>query len=333
MIINIKNLFDYCSDDLITKNKTIFYIGDIIGNSIFIIAINNENKFIYSFSNEWLYLIKEFYYPNNTIVYNGLISNYYEIIENKKIDSSFENFNVISFITSFSKGTIHGYSGLFCILNEYVNNLNIYKEYKIIVYNDSQQGILDIINYLVKINIISKEKIIYLSSKVKYLFNTIKLFPNKWHMYPNDLKLDIIDKYFINPNYKNILNENKKICIIKSSLSDNKTSSGIIDNEIIEKFCKKNNLFFCEPSHMNEIDLINILYDCKIFIASWGTAFFKNYIYISYLCEKIIVLVIGKDFISQYNNYINEKKILYKYKNANIIYHIVDINLDINLDI
>ena len=75
---------------------------------------------------------------------------------------------------------------------------------------------------------------------------------------------------------------------------------------------------------MNEIDLINILYNSKIFIASWGTSFFKNYIYISDKCEKIIVLIFGNDFITQYNNYINEKKLLCKFKNAAIIYHIVD---------
>ena len=322
--MNINNLFDYCSNDLITKNKTIFYIGDMICNSIFLIAIDNEKKNIYSYSNEWLYLIKEFYYPNNSIIYNHLICNYNEILENTKIDNSFEQYNVIPFITSFSKGTIHGYSGLFWILNEYINNINIYKEYKIIVYNDSQQGILDIINYLIKINFISKDKIIYLSSKEKYLFNSIKFIPNKWHMYPNDLKLDLIEKYFIIPNYKNLLSENNKICIIKNSLSNNLTSSGIIDNEIIKKFCNKNNLFFCEPSFMNEIDLINILYNSKIFIASWGTSFFKNYIYISDKCEKIIVLIFGNDFITQYNNYINEKKLLCKFKNAAIIYHIVD---------
>jgi hypothetical protein len=330
--MNINNLFDYCSNDLITKNKTIFYIGDIISNTIFLIAIDNEEKKIYSYSNEWLYLIKD-NYPNNSIIYNNLICNYNEILENTKIDNSFEHYNVIPFITSFSKGTIHGYSGLFCILNEYINNLNTFKEYKIIIYNDSQEGLLDIINYLVNINIISKEKIIYLSSKVKYLFNTIKFLPNKWHMYPYDLKLNIIDKYFIIPNYKNLLSENNKICIIKSSLSDNKTSSGVVNYEIIKKFCIKNNLFFCEPSCINEIDLINILYNCKIFITSWGTAFFKNFIYLSEKCEKIIVLVIGNDFINQYNHNNNYKNILYKFKNASIIYHIVDTNLDINIDI
>ena len=67
------NLFDYCCDNLETLNKTIFFIGNTFENSQFLIAIDNESKKIYSFSNEWLYLIKKFYYPSHSI-YSTIIS-------------------------------------------------------------------------------------------------------------------------------------------------------------------------------------------------------------------------------------------------------------------
>ena len=81
---------------------------------------------------------------------------------------------------------------------------------------------------------------------------------------------------------------------------------------------------------MNEIELINRVNEAQIFVTSWGTAFFKNYIYISNKCEKIIVLVIGNAFINQYNNFISLNVLQTKFKNAIISYHIVDKMLNIN---
>ena len=172
--MNKNNLFDYCLDNIETQNKSIYYIGNVIGNSLLTISIDTKSQKIYSYSNEWLYLVK-CYYPSNEI-YNRMISKYLYIINNKKINCCYSNYNVIPFISSFSNGSVHSYAGLYCILNEYITNYNIYKDYKIIVYSDIQQGLLDIINNFVEKNIINKEKIIYISSHVQYLFNSIR-FP------------------------------------------------------------------------------------------------------------------------------------------------------------
>jgi len=327
--MNIENLFDYCLDNNETQNKTIYFIGDIIENSIFTISIDNNTDKIYSYSNEWLYLLKPLYYPSNTCIYDNLITYYNTIINNKNLNYSYAELNVIPLITSFSKGTLHGYTGLFFMLNEYINNINNYNNYYILVYLDSQQGLLDIINHFVDINIINKEQIIYISSNVQYLFNSIKFIPNEWHAYPLNLNIELVDKYMIKQNNYLPL-ENDKVCIIKSSLSDNRTSCGIINEEVINLFCIKNNLYFLEPTKMNEIELINRIYNTKIFVASWGTAYMKNIVYISNMCEKVIVFIIGDDFINQYNS--TKHYMSTKYKNAIISYHIVDTELNINLD-
>ena len=240
------------------------------------------------------------------------------------------DYDVIPFITSFSKGTVHGYSGLFSILNEYISNLDTYKNYKIIVYKDSQQGLLDIINHFINKNIINKEHVIYISSNVQYLFNSIKFIPHRWHTYPSNVNIDfLLDNYIVNQN-NHLLLENDNICIIKSSISDNRTNSGIVAVEKIKSFCNKNKLLLLEPTQMSEIELITKINQSRIFVTSWGTAFFKNYIYTSNKCEKIIVLIIGIEFINQY---ISQTNILQtKFKNAIITYHIVDenVNIDIN---
>jgi capsular polysaccharide biosynthesis protein len=78
---------------------------------------------------------------------------------------------------------------------------------------------------------------------------------------------------------------------------------------------------------MNEIELINILNKSRIFVTSWGTSFFKNYIYVSDKCEKIIVMV-TPDFMGQYNSHLTRNVLPKKHKNASILYHIV--NTDLN---
>ncbi len=330
--MNTQNLFDYCSNEIITIHKTIYFIGDMIANnSLFTIAIDNTDHKIYSYSNEWLYLIKRYYHSTHPL-YTKTVEYYTNIIQQKCIDFSYADYDVIPFITSFSAGTVHGYAGLFSILNEYINNIDIYKNYKIIVYKDSQQGLLDIINNFINKNIIDKECVMYISSNVQYLFNSIYFIPNRWHLYPQDEDIDfLIDNYIVNKN-NHLLLENDNICIIKSSASVNVTTVGVIPAKTIKTFCNKNKLLSLEPTQMSEIELINTINQSRIFVTSWGTAFFKNYIYISNKCEKIIVFVIGEDFINQYNYNFNANTLQTKFKNAIIKYHLIDANLDVDIN-
>ena len=324
--MNLDNLFNYCITSDETQNKSIYFVGNVYGNSLFTIAVDTYNNKMYSYSNEWLYLLKV-YYPSCT--YNNLISQY-NSITSKQINNSYEHLNVIPFITSFSNGTAHGYSGLFFMLNNYINNYDVYKNYKILVYENSQQGILDIINHFLNKNIIHKEQVIYISSNIQYLFNSIKFIPNYWHSYPKNLDLELLNKYIIDVNTYLPL-QNKNLCIIKSSISNNITPNGVVDNSTIEIFCNKNNLYLIEPTKINEIELINKLNDCKLFITSWGTSFFKNFIYLSEKCEKVIVFIIGDAFTTEFNNTNKHNDLILKYKNASISYHFVDTNLNIDL--
>ena len=330
--MDINNLFDYCLESTTTINKTIFFVGDMIGNSLFLLAIDNDTNKIYANASEWLCLIKG-YYAIRFHHYYHIVSQYNSIITSKNLDISYADCNVIPFITSFSGGTVHGYSGLFYILTEYVNNLDLYKDYKIVVYSNSQQGLLDIIAHFVDINVINKEQVIYISSNKQYLFNSIKFIPNLWHNFSENLNLEIMDKHIIDHNKYLPHYDHDKICILKSSISDNKSVSGVIDFEIVNNFCIKNNLFLLEPSKMNEIELIHIINQSKIFVTTWGTAFFKNFVYISDSCEKIIVFVIGHEFIYQYNNSVADKSIHRKIKNAQIEYYITDTNLNIDINV
>ena len=340
--MNINNLFDYCTEMNITENNSIYYIGNSIGNSLFTLSIDNITNKIYSYSNEWLYLIKS-YYPNSQM-YNEVVNIGNHIVSTKHLNTTFMNENVLPLITSFSTGTVHGYAGLFCMLFEYFENYELYKDLKLLVYVNSQKGILDIINHLINKNIFNRDQIIYLNPNIQYLFNKITFIPNKYHVFHsnNDVNLGYqlepyINKWFINDkndiNYYNSLNlsQNDKICIIKSSHSNNLTPDGGVNINNIINFCNKNNFTFVEPVSVNEVELIHNINKSRIIILSWGTAFMKNHIYISNNCEKIIVLVIGDNFIGQYSHAQANNVLITRFKNAIIEYHVVPYNLNFNL--
>jgi hypothetical protein len=334
-IINYDNLFNFCDNTDNPKQNVYYSIKkDLIGNSLLCLGVYN-NK-ILTLTNEWLYLLIMHY--NNKIntsiaTYNEII-NYYNIITdsiNNNHNIVIIHENVIPFITSFSTGTIHGYSGLFYTLMQYINHLELYKNYKILVYKNSQKGILDIINYF-----ISDKDIIYLDPENIYNFDSMLIIPNKYHAY-SDLEFNNKVSAFIQDNIINSLTINKKtfliypkICIIKSSISSNITQFGVFNNDDIINFCTKYNLVSIEPTNYNEIELIQIINSCEYFITSFGTTFLKNFIYISDKCKKIIVLVYGDMFIKQYEE---EQNLITQFKSAIIEYKIINSVGEISIDL
>lgn len=333
-MINVKNLFDYCDNSIECKD-VLYLIGKSFGNTVLQVAIKNSNNYIYKYSNEWLYLINV-YYPHNPY-YNEFI-NFYNTIINKK-NVQVINQNVISFITSFSLGTVHGYSGLFYIIDEYLKNKDKFINHKIIVYKNSQNGLLNIIEHFINRGFINKNNIIYLEQNIIYHFTSIYFISNKYHIFNIELGnkvSNLINKY-ITPDTNNLVymkslklpTNLEKILIIKGSNSINLTSDGVFLNNHINNFKNKWNLTHIEPGLIHEIHLIHIIQECSIFVVSWGTSFFKNYVYISDKCKKIIVLILkNSNFHNQYNNGYGS---ISKFKNANIIYKIVNNDLNFNL--
>ena len=306
----------------------LFYIGDIIGNTNIILCYNFKTKKIYSSADEWLHLINIYYktIPNHPY-YTHLVNTYNHRMKVITTDYRYSKEEVISLITSFSRGTVHGYAGFFFIINHIIENKSIYNKYKIIVSENSSIGILQIIKYLKRKKVLTNN-IIVLSTHIRYKFKSIKFIKNKWHIFPKNLDLNLIKQYLISDN---ILCPKNRICILKNSKSDNKTKSGIVNINVVHKFCFKNKLLLVEPTETDEITMINFLHSCSFLVVSWGSAFFKNYIYLSEKCAYIIVLVIGNDFINQYNQFKDNKNLITKFKKSKIIYYVTDTELSIDL--
>jgi hypothetical protein len=330
--MNLNNLFDF-SNKLLTVDNTFICI-DEYDFYICILSINFENFTYNYYSDEWLYLIN----------YNYPYCGYYQFFVNKynNIISNINNFedilyfdkDVISLITTFSRGSVHGFSGFYYTLITYLNNFEDYKNKDIIIYNNSENGILSIIEHLCNLGVITTN-IIYLEKNTKYKFKSVTYIPNRFHVFKPELE-SMVDNFI--KTYK-ILNKTtnnyEKICIIKTKKES--SNLGIINNEVVEAYCNKYNIYRLIPN--NEIDKINLIYNCKILILSYGSCFFLNYVYISDLCEKIIVVIQGSDQIDDYNQVALQHlsqfqgNIYHKYKNAIIKYIIVDNELNFNPNI
>jgi hypothetical protein len=331
--LNINNLFNFVDHSIDGKN-VLYYIGEKCGNSSLLLAINLNNNLIYKYSNEWLYLI-DIYYHKSKDYYIQLVNLYYNIINKKRI--IIDN-DVVSFITPFSLGTVHGYTGFFNAIIYYINNIDKFKDHKIAIYKKSQKGMFDIISHLVNKNIIDFNKIIILDDNICYCFKSIYFIQNKYHVFDKDfpdiISEQFIDKY-IKPDRENEvymksfkLPENlDRLLIIKGVNSVNLTGDGIFLNKDIEHFKNKMKLTLIEPGIIDEIKLIHIIQSCSIFVVSWGTSFFKNFIYISDKCKKIIVLILQNS--NFYNQYLDHKPHLSTmYKNAQIEYIVTDSSLN-----
>ena len=145
-------------------NSDIYYIGGLFANGIFNFAFNKKTKQIHENSCEWIYLPVIIENTKNIIVnkINYTINNR---INYSNINNLYKDECVVPLISSWATGTTHGYAALYYFLNYYLNNIEKFKNYKIAFYKYSQKGMFDIIDYLIKINKLDKNDIIYLDKK------------------------------------------------------------------------------------------------------------------------------------------------------------------------
>ena len=319
-MINLKNFNSNVNKELLCPNST-FSIHTGCFKEIMITMSVSESKKINFHCNNLIYL-------KNFMKLKPAKSN--EIIEcaNKINNMNFNdriyiNENVVPFINAHSCGTVHGYCELFSTILGYLD-IDQYSNYKIIVYKDSQQGILDIINHLCHINILNRNNLIFIESNKVYQFKSVNFIEDKYldeHFetdnFVNKIR-ELLSKYFINKiDYLNPINYYiENVLIVKeNNEKSNLTGNTGFEVEEINEFCKNNNFQRVKPESINEVLLINILKNCKNLVVSWGTAHYKSIPYLNTNCKTINILVKNKgSYISQYNKYL---KIYNNYLSSN----------------
>ena len=362
MSIQYNNLLTSCRETLKSEN-TIIYITNyefwLCILSMSIIDHPNQIFTINKYSDEWLYLI-DYNYPNN--YYQNVINvynNVQQIIMSAPMSIIYINEHVIQLFTTFSRGAVHGYSGFYYTIIVYINNIKHYKYLKLLLYKDSDKGILDIVHHLCNINVINPDNIIYVEKEKMYHFLSVTYIKNEYHVFNGEL-LSMMDDFIHNyippvlslPRFNNICilktNETQNIKgrsgqtlfgRIPNNIPENDvgvcrniTQDGSLDIHIVNDFCMKHNIENC--TQMGEIEVIQTIQNCKTLIIHYGSKFFKNFVYISDKCEKIIVIVNGSTYINDYNHLSSiiptkyQGIIMKKYKNADIKYVMANANMD-----
>ena len=228
--------------------------------------------------------------------------------------------DVVCFITSFATG-VHAYVGILSILNNYIKQGVDNKT--IIVSEDLQDGILELLKYILK-----PDEIIVLKKDCLYKFNSINLIPNSLHSYFEDTSFrDEIAEMLNREVHREDMTSLDKLAILKHPGSGVASRMGEVALEVANAFCERHKYTRIEPSEVGEINTINTIRNASSIAFSWGTTFMKNFIYISDNCKKIDVFIHGPQFENEYNH-CNQRKILpQKYKNAKLVYHL---NPDLN---
>jgi hypothetical protein len=290
-------------------------------NIILPIALQNDN--ILQCANDNFIYKKHDYYENVEAVINDVL-----YIKNKIINTNIDNVikitdNCLLLITSFSIGTGHGYSELYSILIKYFD-LYPNKELKIAVYKNSQKGILEIINHLFE-----PSKIIILDASVVYNFTKLIVVPYKYSNFIMEFN-DVLEPFI----KKNIINKElcfscyDKVAVIKTEKDISVSKGRDFDYLSVCNYCKDNNIYLINCYELTEIQIANIIFNCKKLFLSWGTNHFKSYPYISDCCENIEVWVLNNSGYSY--EYEREKKnnvLIEKYKNAKLNYIIKEKNI------
>ena len=324
--INYSNIFDFCigTNNVDTCN---FYISSkIIYNTIMMVGMKN-NK-ICKYSNEWLYLIDIYYYQPSYISYYSHIADISNHISNNlnNPNNIIIHDEVFSLVTAFSIGTVHGYSALHYLLYIYINN---YVGKKVIIYKNSQKGIIELVVHYLKVlyGESYQDYLLILEPDTLYTFRNIIFIPNKYHVYEvsfHETMNLLLEKYVMpfrkeRSYYINLLNGKSldNICIFKTHSKLNITQENSLDINQVVDFCNKNNYTLIRPELLNELDLIHILSYTKKFITMPSSCYQKNFIYLSNDCEKIVLYTITPELIYEYKQNIFQKQ----FKNA--IYEII----------
>ena len=250
----------------------------------------------------------------------------------KKFNNKIKNYQYIdketvSFISSFTHGTVHGYASIWEYIIFYLNN-NL--TCNVLLSSNTQNGMIELVS-----KIIGEDKIIFIKPGILYKIKEVTfirltqmmLFDSYW------IKVEpFLKKYVLNSNFICL---HKKVCIVKCDICTNVTKTGILKVEDVNKFCAKYDFYNLIPSKHNEIETANIVWNCEYFVTSWGTAYYKNIRYIGENCKKIYV-IIPPGFESQYNKRKNpitftHSHVYKKYKNATVTYICLrNITLDIS---
>ena len=234
----------------------------------------------------------------------------------------------IPFVTAFSKGTTHGYAGLWTILLSYVTDHTLQRlpPQKLLVYENSQKGVLDIIDLFASKGFIDPTAVLRIKDSQTYCFDAMYLFPVRTHdmatqEHAATFGLDI--SRFVHTHFiKDRRTSQDTVAVLKVGTTT--TNAGVLTGDDVKRLAQKHpGLVLLAPDILNsELEIMEGIGGCRTFVTTWGTSFFKNYVYVGNRCTSIVVYVVGEKLREQFARLTRNDVLIKRFRNAKVQYRV-----------
>jgi len=353
-VVTFNNLFEHVTSESAEYCQTTCFVKLIppqnhpVCVQIITYSIGKDEGKMVSYANDWLYLINRYYphcfsefYQNMADEYNTL----HQFVHKEDDDKSIHCIEspCIFMTPTFAYGTVHGFTAIYALLKLYLCYFEELKHRCILMYTNALPAInelfLTAIHNIFRSQNMETPQIIHLQNNNVYKMNDIVFLRNHHHIFDVTQKrptwlLDILSRY-IKPDLPNLSRDEiqgaKRVCMMKTSNSQNITNAGMFSSDVIERLCRQYNYQFIEPHRLpTEKHLISIFQQAEECILSAGSCFLKNIFYLNENRIKMVHCIVPPDFHKQFQRF--QDKVLCLGNDVKIRFYFVPNHTDDAID-
>ena len=203
---------------------------------------------------------------------------------------------VVPLVTAFAGGTTHGFAAFWRLLAAFVENSMNAANATAAVYARSQAGMLDIIQKARDLGLV--RRVAFLEPDVVYRFDAVRLFPvakNTWGD-PETARVvsRFVQAHFVSPQTQST----GAVAVLKTAGAADGGAAyaqnrfdGLLAPRDVRRVLNETGARLLAPAALGELGLIDAIAHAATFVASWGSAAHKNFVYVGDACRAIVIYV------------------------------------------
>ena len=208
--VTVETIMDHVDASLAADD--VLYRVDVPSDSnlLAVLAVRaGQPRSALAYSNEWLSLLRQPYYDAASSrerwhpVYAHQVDLYSTLATCDASAAAAVDAVVVPLVTSFSRGTVHGFTGFWLILRAWVEReATAPTNRTLLVYAESDSGMLDVVRAAAASGVVDASRLLLLERGVTYRFRRLELLPNPSHSYWLDavssgLVSDFVHRHFV----------------------------------------------------------------------------------------------------------------------------------------
>ena len=305
--ITVDTLFSRVDESLLAADDVLYRVDERGEMHVEVLAVRERDRRGLAASNEWLSLLKKDYYDDEARrrqfrpYFAAVAELYASLAAADAAAATPVDAAVVPLVTSFSTGTVHGFTGFWLILMDLVDRRAAGET--ILVYAGSSAGMLEIVRAAAARGLLDGARLRYVERGVTYRCRRLEIVPCEWHSYwdaPPVVALRLsafVHRHFVDRGAP--VPGNRTVAILKTAAGS--TAQGVLCPDRVAAILRKHRAELLDPAALGEIALINALAAATTLVVSWGTTSMKNYVYVGGRCTDIYVYYTA-DFAGQANN-------------------------------